>query len=122
VDLLGHRPRLDRCVECGRAFPFAGASLDPEAGGLVCGACAAGRPAVPLSGPAVGMLARMRAMRWEEALALGLGRSLEDELGTALDGVVTRLIGGFPRSLRFIGQTRRGLAGVAEPPPARRRT
>jgi len=122
VDLLGHRPRLDRCVECGRAFPFAGASLDPEAGGLVCGACAAGRPAVPLSPPAVGMLARMRGMRWEEALALGVGAALEDELGTALDSVVTRLIGGLPRSLRFIGQTRRGLAGVAEPPPARRRT
>jgi hypothetical protein len=68
------------------------------------------------------MLARMRGMRWEEALALGVGAALEDELGTALDSVVTRLIGGLPRSLRFIGQTRRGLAGVAEPPPARRRT
>jgi hypothetical protein len=79
-------------------------------------------PAVPLSGPAVGMLARLRGLRWEEALAQGVGPALEDELGAALDGVVTRLIGGAPRSLRFIGQTRRGLAGVAEPPPARRRT
>jgi hypothetical protein len=61
-------------------------------------------------------------MRWEEALALGLGPSLEEELGSVLDGVVTRLIGSLPRALRFIGQTRRGLAGVAEPPPARRRT
>jgi len=35
--------------------------------------------------------------------------------------VVTRLIGATPRTLRFIGQTRRGLAGVAEPPPPPRR-
>jgi len=35
VDLLGHRPRLDRCVACGRAAPFPDAALDVTAGGLV---------------------------------------------------------------------------------------
>ena len=39
-----------------------------------------------------------------------------------LDGVLTRLIGAPSRSLRFLGQTRRGLAGVAEPPSGPRRT
>src|SRR5262249_33723186 len=28
VDLLGHRPRLDRCAACGRPYPFTPASLD----------------------------------------------------------------------------------------------
>jgi hypothetical protein len=70
----------------------------------------------------VSMLARLRGLRWEEALELALRPDVELELGAALDGVVTRLIGGPSRTLRFIGQTRRGLAGVAEPPPARRRT
>jgi DNA repair protein RecO (recombination protein O) len=122
LDLLGHRPRLDRCLECGRAFPFPAAALDPEAGGLVCGSCGAGESALPMSGPAVSTLARIRGLRWEEALVLGVRPDVESELGAALDGVVTRLIGSLPRTLRFIGQTRRGLAGVAEPPPARRRT
>lgn len=121
LDLLGHRPRLDRCLECGRPFPFAGAALDPEAGGLVCGTCGAGEGTLPLSASAVATLARLRGLRWEEALGLGLRRDVESELGAALDGTMTRLIGAAPRTLRFIGQTRRGLAGVAEPPPASRR-
>ena len=121
LDLLGHRPRLDRCLECGRGFPFPAAALDPEAGGLLCGACGTGERALAMSGHAVAALARLRELRWEEALGLGLRRDIESELGTVLDGVVTRLIGATPRALRFIGQTRRGLAGVAEPPPAPRR-
>ena len=28
VDLLGHRPRIDRCLVCGRAYPFSEAVLD----------------------------------------------------------------------------------------------
>jgi len=122
LDLLGHRPRLDRCLECGRVFPFPGAALDTEAGGLVCGACGAADQALPISGPAVITLARLRALRWEESLTLGLRAEVERELGAALDTVLTRLIGAPSRSLRFLGQTRRGLAGVAEPPPAPRRT
>src|SRR5205814_9665825 len=39
VDLLGHRPRIDRCVECGRAYPFREAALDMTAGGLLCSRC-----------------------------------------------------------------------------------
>src|SRR4029434_6771964 len=89
LDLLGHRPRLDRCLECGRVFPFPGAALDTGAGRLVCGACGA----------------RARAPRGGD----------ERERGAALDTVLTRLIGAPSRSLRFLSQTRRGLAGVAEP-------
>src|SRR5262249_48102748 len=122
LDLLGHRPRLDRCLECGRPFPFPGATLDPEAGGLVCGAGGAGGQGPPLSGAAVVTLARLRGIRWEESLMLAVRREVERELGDTLDGVLTRLIGAPSRSLRFLGQTRRGLAGVAEPPPGPRRT
>src|SRR5690242_18730372 len=42
LDVLGHRPRLDRCVECGRAYPFARPSLDE--GGVVCEPCASQAP------------------------------------------------------------------------------
>src|SRR4030095_412511 len=99
VDLLGHRPRLDRCLECGRVFPFPGAALDTEAGGLVCGACGAGDQALPISGPAVITLARLRALRWEESLALGLPAEVERERGAALDTALTRRIGAPSRSL-----------------------
>src|SRR5262245_40973087 len=32
VDLLGHRPRIDHCVGCGRGYPFPDAALDMERG------------------------------------------------------------------------------------------
>ena len=42
VDLLGHRPRIDRCMSCGRPHPFDEPALDVTAGGLVCAACRPG--------------------------------------------------------------------------------
>ena len=48
VDLLGHRPRIDRCVDCGRAYPFPGAGLDVLGGGLLCADCGPGADALDL--------------------------------------------------------------------------
>jgi DNA repair protein RecO (recombination protein O) len=119
VDLLGHRPRIDRCVSCGRAYPFAGAALDVAAGGLTCAGCAAGADAIPLSGSVVGALARLRGLRWDDALRLTLAPGLERELGSLVDGLVTRLAGRPSRSSRFLGQIRRSLARLADPPAGR---
>jgi DNA repair protein RecO (recombination protein O) len=117
VDLLGHRPRLDRCVTCGRSFPFAEPVLDMEAGGLVCASCRAGTDAIPISRAAAGALRGLGRLRWEEGLALRLAASLDAELGAALQEVMARLMGQTPRVPRYLAQTRRSLAGVAEPPP-----
>src|SRR5207244_10583562 len=68
VDLLGHRPRIDRCMSCGRLHPFDDPALDVAAGGLVCAACRPGADAIPLSGALVGTLKRLRALSWEAAL------------------------------------------------------
>jgi DNA repair protein RecO (recombination protein O) len=118
VDLLGHRPRIDRCVACGRLHPFPDAALDMTAGGLICSACRAGADAIPLSGGLVGALKRLRALSWEESLRLNLAGSLDTELAAVLEGVVARLMGRYPLSSRFLTQTRRFLSVVAEPPPS----
>ena len=39
IEALGHRPRLDACVACGRAYPSRAPALGD--GGLNCEACAA---------------------------------------------------------------------------------
>ena len=117
VDLLGHRPRIDRCVSCGREFPFPDPALDMTAGGLVCGGCRPGADAVPLSGGLVGTLKRLRALSWDEALRLGLAAPLDTELGAVLEGLLARLMGRYPLSSRFLVQTRRALSMVAEPQP-----
>jgi DNA repair protein RecO (recombination protein O) len=96
VDLLGHRPRIDRCVECGRAYPFR-------------------EDALPVAGAAVGLLKRLRAIAWEEGLRLPLAVELDAELAATLEGVMTRLMGHVPHSSRFLAQTRRPLSPLPAP-------
>ena len=121
VDLLGHRPRLDRCVVCGRIFPFAPAVLDVSAGGLVCARCGADAGALDVSGPAVGTLRRMRALKWSEAIGLPLAPALEHAVAALAEGLMTTLVGQVPRSSRFLAQIKRPLSRVAEPAPGGRR-
>jgi DNA repair protein RecO (recombination protein O) len=115
VDLLGHRPRLDRCVSCGRPHPFPDAALDVTAGGLVCPGCRPGADAMALSGGVVGALKRLRTLGWDEALRVPLAAELDAELTAALEGVMARLMGRYPLSSRFLTQTRRALSIVSEP-------
>jgi len=119
VDLHGQRPRLDRCVTCGRPYPFADAGLDIDAGGLVCGSCRTDSDALGLSGATVGALKRLRTLGWEQALRLSLAASLEAELCAVVDGLIARLVGRVPHSSRFLAQMRRSLGRVAEPSPRR---
>jgi len=119
VDLLGHRPRIDRCVSCGRPHPFPEAHLDVTGGGLVCRGCPAAADAMPVSGGAVGVLRRLRELGWDDALRLALAPALEGELAGVVEGLIARLSGRHLRSTRFLGQLRRSLAHVAEPPPRR---
>lgn len=119
VDLHGYRPRIDRCITCGRPYPFPNAGLDVTAGGLVCGDCGAGADAIALSGGVVGVLTRQRALRWEKAVRLPVTASLEAELCAVVDGVMARLVGRFPLSSRFLAQMRRSAGRVAEPAPRR---
>lgn len=104
IDLLGHRPRLDACLGCGRRYPFVPAYLDAPAGGLVCAACeneaAAPRPISPA---AVGAFERVAG---GESTARSLGRT-EAELAPLLDGYVSGLIGGPTRTPRFLREVRR---------------
>jgi DNA repair protein RecO (recombination protein O) len=105
LDVTGHRPRLDSCVECGRRTPFPRARLGE--GGLVCEACAPGVPGlVPISPAATAALERLRGAAWDEAVGTPLGR-LEGELKTVLEAHMTRLIGAAPRATKFLREVRR---------------
>jgi DNA repair protein RecO (recombination protein O) len=117
LDVLGHRPRLDGCVECGRDYPFARPALGE--GGLVCEACQpsigggpSGSGAVPVAPATVAAFVRLRGMRWEEAVATPIGRA-GPELRAVLDTHLSRLIGQPTRSGRFIREVRR-LSEVSE--------
>ena len=105
LEALGHRPRLDACGGCGRDYPFMPAALG--IGGVLCERCARETgDATPISPRAVGTLERLRAVSWEEALAVPLGR-LEVELAGILEVHMSRLIGQPTRTGRFVREVRR---------------
>lgn len=105
IDLLGHRPRLDRCRDCGRRYPFPRASLDVE--GLLCAPCArTAGGAAPVAASTVAALERLRRARWDEALILPLGGT-DEALDALLVGHVTRLIGQPARTPKFLREIRR---------------
>jgi DNA repair protein RecO (recombination protein O) len=104
LDLLGHRPRLDRCVECSRVYPFPRPSIGE--GGLVCDGCRAVADAVPVAPATVAAFTRLRTLHWDEAIAAPVGRA-GPELRAVLDAQLSRLIGQPTRSGRFIREVRR---------------
>ena len=105
IEALGHRPRLDACVECGRAYPFPRPSLGE--GGLVCEACAlASTGTMPVAPATITAAERLRSLSWDEALALPLART-QAELTAVLEAQVARLIGHPPRASRFQREVQR---------------
>jgi len=105
IEALGHRPRLDACVECGRTYPFPRPCFGE--GGLVCEPCARqARDALPISPAAIGAFERLRSLAWEEALALPLDKT-EAELSALLEANVARLIGHPTRATKFQREIRR---------------
>lgn len=105
IGALGQWPRLDRCGDCGRRYPFPQAALGIE--GLVCGACGWG-PAetTPISPVAVATLARLRSLPGEQLPASRLGR-IAPELTTVLETHMTRLIGQPVRTVKFLREVGR---------------
>jgi DNA repair protein RecO (recombination protein O) len=105
IEVLGHRPRLDACVECGRVYPFPRPALG--AGGLACEACArAAGDTLPIAPTTIGAFERLRTLSWDEALALPLGRA-EAELAVLLEAQVAGLIGHSTRAAKFLREVRR---------------
>jgi DNA repair protein RecO (recombination protein O) len=105
IGAVGQWPRLDRCGDCGRRYPFPRAALGVE--GLICDACAPG-PAetTPLSPVAVAALARLRSLPAEALPASRLGR-IAPELASVLDTHMTRLIGQPVRTVKFLREVGR---------------
>ena len=104
LDVLGHRPRLDDCAECGRAYPFPRPALGEA--GLVCEHCRPATDAVPVAPATVVAFARLRSVRWEDAVATPIGRA-GLELRAVLETQLSRLIGQPTRSGRFLRELRR---------------
>ena len=112
LDVLGQRPRLDSCVECGRTYPFPRPAL--AEGGVVCERCRPAADAEPIAPATVAAFERLRGLGWEDAVTTPVGPA-GPELRAVLDTHLSRLIGHPTRSGRFLRELRR-----LEPIPEKR--
>lgn len=103
LDLLGHRPQLDRCGECGVLLGSSGAAFDATRGSVVCSRCR-GVGAVAVSPRVLGTLRGLQAASWEARLRARVPPAVEREAALVLDGYLTVLNGSTLKSSRFLAQ------------------
>jgi len=110
VALLGYRPEVERCVQCG-ADPGADlARFDFGAGGIRCGHCAAGA-----TGPRLGPVARQQIRGFTARIAPGHLERPRAHLRLLSDFVTYHVSGGKPlQSFRFLGSMLRGTAEASD--------
>lgn len=104
LDVLGHRPRLDRCGRCGRPVGARDIAFDAAEGGVVCGRCQAGGPL--LDPPVVAALRGLQTASWEARLGARLAPAVEHAAAALLDDFLATLIGAPLRAPRFLARTR----------------
>lgn len=103
LDLLGHRPRLDRCRGCG-AVGTAAVAFEAAEGRVACARCRAAG-AVTVSPRALGALRGLQAATWEARLRARILAPVEREAAAVLDEYLAALSGAVLRTPRFLAQT-----------------
>ncbi len=117
LDLLGHRPQVTRCLDCGRS-PLAPAQFESAHGGVRCRRCGDPSRGITLSGPALTGFQRLQQLPWESGERLRLTPAHSEELHAVIQEYFTYLVGQPSRSLRFlanIGDPAR-IGAIAEAP------
>jgi DNA repair protein RecO (recombination protein O) len=104
LDVLGHRPRLDRCGRCGRPVGSEGVAFDAGEGSVVCGRCRGGHP--PLAPPVAAALRGLQGASWEARLAARIAPAVEQAAAAVLDDYVALLAGAPLRAPSFLARTR----------------
>ena len=111
LDLVGHRPRLDRCRGCGAVLGTTAVAFEASEGGVTCARCR-GAGATEISPRALGALRGLQSATWEARLRARIAAPVEREAAAVLDGYLEALSGSALRSPRFLAHT----VSPADPP------
>jgi DNA repair protein RecO (recombination protein O) len=121
LDLLGHRPRFDRCDGCGVAVGTRGVTFDAGRAAVLCARChRAG--ARPVPGPVLAVLRGLQAAAWDARLSAHIPSGVEEAASVLLDGYLEALGGAPLKSARFLAAAREPVLPAfmtAPPGPAR---
>jgi DNA repair protein RecO (recombination protein O) len=108
LDLLGYRPHLFECANCGEKIKAVDQFFSPAAGGVLCPRCGAGLPGawhVP-----VGTLKYLRHFQrsdYASAQKAHPGLQVQNEVEALLQGYVTYLLERSLNSPEFIRQIKK---------------
>jgi DNA repair protein RecO (recombination protein O) len=107
LDLLGYRPELHACPECGRILELEGNAFGMEAGGVLCPACAPGDPrAIPLPGSAFRVLRFLQSQDWSVASQVSITVNTRSVLEHVMNAYVRHYLERDLASVEFIHQLR----------------
>ena len=106
LKMLGYRPHLESCVNCGRDLEEATNQFSPSLGGVMCRTCDSEEVTLRISPSA------LKVMRWLETQEIGAaGRlntndSLDAELENLHRACLSQVLGGALRSASLLDRTR----------------
>jgi DNA repair protein RecO (recombination protein O) len=111
LGLLGYRPELFGCVACGGEVQAEGNAFGPEAGGVLCAACAARFPdALPLDERTFRVLRFLQTREWAMVRRLEMSPATRGALERLLHAYIRHVLERDLNSVAFL----KGLRRVAE--------
>jgi len=93
LDLVGFRPQLFQCVNCGEEIQAADQYFSFEKGGVFCPRCGEREPSArPISMPALRILRHFQRSKYGEAQRVRLSPMVDQELETLMGNYLTYLL------------------------------
>ncbi|MDP9271504.1 MAG: DNA repair protein RecO [Chloroflexota bacterium] len=116
LDVMGFRPELTRCIECGAEIEPAGNAFSPVAGGVLGPECAnAALGARPIGPDTLKVLRHLQRSELSDVLRLAMPRAVGREVERLLHDTVSAILERELRTRDFLDEVaaRRPLEGVA---------
>jgi DNA repair protein RecO (recombination protein O) len=108
LDLVGFRPQLFQCVNCGEVIKAEDQYFSFEKGGVFCPKCGPKEPRVrPVSLPALKILRHFQRSRYSEAQRLRLSAAVDNELENLMGHYLTYLLERSLNTPMFLKHVRR---------------
>ncbi len=107
LDLVGFRPELFICVECGKKITEQDQFISGELGGVVCPDCAAGAPSAgirPISARVLKYLRHFQRSDLQSLLPLKISEDIEQGLAKTISYYLTHTLEGHLNSPDFISR------------------
>jgi DNA repair protein RecO (recombination protein O) len=107
LDLLGFRPELQQCLNCGKQIQAEDQYFSIQKGGVLCPECGRREPgADPISMPALKYLRHFQRSSYADATRAQMPPSVKLELETLMDHYLTYLLERALNSPRFLRRVR----------------